>query len=274
MEVESSQPRSTVFEPGLCKPVPTSATSTISNKSIYSEITPSHGKLGAEEQVLEEEDVAELVELKGTKEWVRRQHVEQEATLLARQQEPDNNTQEEVNASILHLQSLLQEQSTKLSVQELVLERLQCGDVLSKLLFDSPDSESTEEEPSEKDKEKIGEMVKQQNELVFELGKYHKDIQDLQENLDEVKKQSFEQQVRNRELMTRLQQRKEEQQQRSQEDSSDKVKMLESKLQQAMSNISSLQHIFQALIFGSQVHWAEDPDLQDLMISLGTPPDI
>ncbi|XP_078596897.1 centromere protein H-like [Branchiostoma floridae x Branchiostoma japonicum] len=273
MEVESSKPSSTVFEPGLCKPVPTSATSTISNKSVYSETTPTPSQ---EKQSVEEEgDVTELVELKGTKEWVRRQLVEHEATLLARQQDgADNSTQEEVNTNILHLQSQLHEQSTKLSVQELVLERLQCGDALSKFLFDSPDLGGTEEEPSDKEKEKISEMVKKQNELVFELGKYHKDIQDLQENLDRVKKESFEQQVRNRELMTQVQQRKEGQQQRSQDDSSDRVKMFESHLEQAMSKISSLQHIFQALMIGSQVHWAEDPDMEQLMISLGTPPDI
>ncbi|XP_035676287.1 uncharacterized protein LOC118415666 [Branchiostoma floridae] len=138
MEVEPSQPSSTVFEPGLCKPVPTSATSTISNKSVYSETTPtpSQDKQGVEE----EGDVTELVELKGTKEWVRRQLVEHEATLLARQQDgADNSTQEEVNANILHLQSQLHEQSTKLSVQELALERLQCGDALSKFLLESPD---------------------------------------------------------------------------------------------------------------------------------------
>eukprot|EP00058_Branchiostoma_floridae_P014241 XP_002599729.1 hypothetical protein BRAFLDRAFT_105167 [Branchiostoma floridae] len=112
MEVEPSQPSSTVFEPGLCKPVPTSATSTISNKSVYSETTPtpSQDKQGVEE----EGDVTELVELKG----------------------------------------------------------------------------------------------------------------------------------------------------------------FESHLEQAMSKISSLQHIFQALMIGSQVHWAEDPDMEQLMISLGTPPDI
>eukprot|EP00058_Branchiostoma_floridae_P014248 XP_002599736.1 hypothetical protein BRAFLDRAFT_105174 [Branchiostoma floridae] len=238
MELESSQPSSTVFEPALCKPVPTSATSTISNKSVYSETTPTPSQ---EKQGVEEEgDVTELVELKG----------------------------------ILHLQSQLHEQSTKLSVQELALERLQCGDALSKFLFDSPDLGGTEEEPSDKEKEKIGEMVKKQNELVFELGKYHKDIQDLQENLDRVKKDSFEQQVRNRELMTQVQQRKEGQQQRSQDDSSDRVKMFESHLEQAMSKISSLQHIFQALMIGSQVHWADDPDMEQLMISLGTPPNI
>ncbi|KAI8506363.1 hypothetical protein Bbelb_157900 [Branchiostoma belcheri] len=274
MEVESSHTGSAaVFEPAaLCKPVPTSATSTNSNRSIYSDITPGQDKW--EEPV----DALELVELKGTKEWVRRQLVEHEATLLARQQDvaADNSTtQEEVNANILELQSQLQEQSTKLSVQELVLERLQCGDVLSKFLFDPPDSETTEEvEPSDKEKWKISEMVKKQNELVFELGKCHKDVQDLQENLDEVKKKSFEQQVRNRELMTLVQQRKEKQQGRSQEDSNDRVKMLESKLAQAMSDISRLQHIYQALVVGSQVHWAQDPDLQELMISLGSPPDI
>ncbi|XP_078676749.1 centromere protein H-like [Branchiostoma floridae x Branchiostoma belcheri] len=269
MEVESSHTGSAaVFEAGLCKPVPTSATSTNSNRSVYSDITPG-------QDIQEPVDAAELVELKGTKDWVRRQLVEHKATLLARQQDvADNSTQEEVNASILELQSQLQDQSTKLSVQELVLERLQCGDVLSKFLFDSPDSERTEEEPSDKEKGKICDMVKKQNELVFELGKYHKDIQDLQENLDEVKKKSFEQQVRNRELMTLLQQRKEEQQQRSQEDSNDRVKMLESKLGEAMSDISRLQHIYQALMVGSQVHWAQDPELQELMISLGSPPDI
>ncbi|KAI8507838.1 hypothetical protein Bbelb_140780 [Branchiostoma belcheri] len=273
MEVESSHTGSGVFsEPALCKPVPTSATSTNSNRSIYSDITPGQDK--REEPV----DASELVELKGTKEWVRRQLVEHNATLLARQQDvaaENSTTQEEVNASILELQSQLQEQSTKLSVQEMVLERLQCGDVLSKFLFDPPDSETAEEvEPSDKEKGKICDMVKKQNELVFELGKCHKDIQDLQENLEEVKKKSFEQQVRNRELMTLVQQRKEKQQGRSQEDSNDRVKMLESKLAQAMSDISRLQHIYQALVVGSQVHWAQDPDLQELMISLGSPPDI
>ena len=89
--------------------------------------------------------------------------------------------------SVNRLQQDLLDKSTKHSVKELALQRMQLGDTLRNILFPSPDEEGT---VTETERKQFVDLCTKQNQLSSDVLAHHSVCQRVQEQLDDVRQQS------------------------------------------------------------------------------------
>ncbi|XP_070542828.1 centromere protein H-like [Ptychodera flava] len=218
----------------------------------------------------ETDNTSETLDLIRKKDWLRNQKLDHKAVLASAALAPSSNDIEKLDESIANLKVDLFELSIEHSLKERKLQSAQCAALLKEFL--SKDSEGGLF--NENEKQNVSEMCKKQSELSSEILERLKETEDLQKELDETKKQCLEMKKSNRELMLQIQEKQsatDKEQQRDAE--SEEITRIKEELDELTTKISLVRGVFQGVVVGSGVNWAEDPDLAETVIALGQPID-
>ncbi|PIK43709.1 hypothetical protein BSL78_19443 [Apostichopus japonicus] len=114
-------------------------------------------------------------------------------------------------------------------------------------------------------REQIKALIAQQRDLTAEILAHQKHCEELQEEQETIQGERREVTTQNRALMSQLK----ELQRKSQQPKEDGHKKLQEDLEKTEGYLSIIRNVLQGLIVGSSVNWAEDPKLQELLLSLG-----
>ncbi|XP_071844767.1 centromere protein H-like isoform X2 [Apostichopus japonicus] len=182
-----------------------------------------------------------------------------QAAIASSQQDVGQEERDNVESSILELQQGLFKQTSFKSSQSLALQRLQMGGSLLEVMFN-------DDAPIDKGaKEQIKALIAQQRDLTAEILAHQKHCEELQEEQETIQGERREVTTQNRALMSQLK----ELQRKSQQPKEDGHKKLQEDLEKTEGYLSIIRNVLQGLIVGSSVNWAEDPKLQELLLSLG-----
>ncbi|PIK42120.1 hypothetical protein BSL78_21029 [Apostichopus japonicus] len=198
-----------------------------------------------------------------------------QAAIASSQQDVGQEERDNVESSILELQQGLFKQTSFKSSQSLALQRLQMGGSLLEVMFN-------DDAPIDKGaREQIKALIAQQRDLTAEILAHQKHCEELQEEQETIQGErkgnfavnfhsskgqrlvNYEVTTQNRALMSQLK----ELQRKSQQPKEDGHKKLQEDLEKTEGYLSIIRNVLQGLIVGSSVNWAEDPKLQELLLS-------
>ncbi|XP_071964068.1 centromere protein H-like [Antedon mediterranea] len=220
----------------------------------------------------DKEEVNILLELQRLKEWLQSQTLELETVLKLRKTHTPSmgvDDDDEVEYRIMELQHKLLDVTASNSLKELVIKRIQCTDALLKILFPRNKEDKIE------DQQVYIDLVDEQTKLVTEILGHQKAIERTQKELDIVRQEAIGVKRENRVLMSGYQQMKADKvKTKKTKKRQEQEELIQKEVEDITSKITITQHILQALIMGSGVNWAKDPELQQLLISLGETVDL
>ncbi|XP_061172239.1 uncharacterized protein LOC133181695 isoform X1 [Saccostrea echinata] len=144
-------------------------------------------------------------------------------------------------------------------------KRLERSELIVAELFQHPEKGKGDAPHKTPEKEYLENLMERQCCLVSDIMRTLKECRKYQEELDEVKKENRDIQVENRQLLKEL---KEKQESRKKMHDQETQSLCE-ELDQQLQMISITRCILQGLVVGSGVHWAENQQLQELVLKLG-----
>lgn len=164
-----------------------------------------------------------------------------------------------MDSRILELQQELFRLTSFKSAQSLALQRLQMGGSLQEVLFedDVPIDQA--------ERQRIKSLVDQQRKLSTEILAHQRHCEELRREQEIVQEERRDVTQQSRVLMKQLK----ELQENENKAHKDSHKKLREDIERAEGHLSIARNVLQGLIVGSGVHWAEDPKLQELLLSLG-----
>ncbi|PVD19377.1 hypothetical protein C0Q70_19865 [Pomacea canaliculata] len=188
----------------------------------------------------------------------------------------EDNDVEELQKRISELQRELLKVSADLSIREIVLRKMQFSQALSDKLFDEPlplsditVKNGSSSVPGE-ERRKFEALVQEQSSLSNTILRKHERVEELQKELDNVRKQNFELKKKNRGLMEIITQHR-----KRLETAMDDVKSspaclgLKEELENTVARMNIAKCTLQALIVGSGVNWAQDSELAETVFLCG-----
>ncbi|XP_046357225.1 centromere protein H-like [Haliotis rufescens] len=206
-----------------------------------------------------------------TRDWLDGQLVNQLSQIQADQADvPLTKDVEVARERMSRLQEELLSESSKLSLRELTLKRLQLGTALSQELFGPTDPDGPTVDNTVK--KELEDMVLQQSNLVSKIMKEEAELEMLHTELKTLREKNFEMKAQNRRSMNQIRQR-----QKLLEEKADDFRQhkegqsKKEQLEGEMTKIVIQRHTLQGLILGSGINWAADPAMEELLLSLGEP---
>ncbi|KAK7501728.1 hypothetical protein BaRGS_00007159 [Batillaria attramentaria] len=193
-----------------------------------------------------------ITDVLSTREWLESLRRDQEATLVAEK------------SIIADTEDL-----------DVLQERIQFGQVLSEKMFSAPlptAGDDASADITSDGRRAYESLLQDQSKLSSEVLRKQETADELQKELDAVRKRNFELKKRNRHLMGII-----EQHRKRLEKTADQVKSnaacreLKEELESTVSRVEIAKSTLQALIVGSGVNWARDPELLETVLLCGEP---
>ncbi|XP_048735001.2 kinesin-like protein KIF21A [Ostrea edulis] len=147
----------------------------------------------------------------------------------------------------------------------MVKKRVERSEAIISELFENSERGGGDPPTKTLEQEYLENLLERQCSVVSDIMRTLKECRKYQEELDEVKKDNRDIQMKNRQLLRELKEKQESQKNISDQE----TKSLCEELDQQLQMISITKCILQGLIVGSGVHWADDQQLQELVIKLG-----
>ncbi|XP_078313559.1 uncharacterized protein LOC111129783 [Crassostrea virginica] len=197
--------------------------------------------------------------------WLQEEIENQQIQLIADSVDVGKPSEKELNEKVSQGLDDLFEQTMYKEKVNLVRKRLERSKAILSELFTYPEKGGGDVPLRTPEQEYLESLMERQCTLVSDIMRTLKDCRKHQEELDQVKKETRDIQVENRRLFREIKEKQEKQEKiRYQENQS-----LFEELDQQMQMISITRCILQGLIVGSGVHWAENQQLQELVLKLG-----
>ncbi|XP_036165272.1 centromere protein H isoform X1 [Myotis myotis] len=166
--------------------------------------------------------------------------------------------EKQIETKIEDLENEIEEVKIAFEMKKLALDRMQLSRALRKNL----------EESNIQTSELMDNMkhILKLNKIIMKL---QQESWDLEEKLLNVKKKRFELKRASESKFLEIQTEKnKEKDALASMENSDKIKTLQQKLQKEIQITTVIQHVFQNLILGSKVNWAEDSALKETVLQL------
>lgn len=144
-------------------------------------------------------------------------------------------------------------------------KRLERSEVMVAELFQHPEIGEGDAPHKTPEHEYMENLMERQCCLVSDIMRTLKECRKYQEELDVVKKENRDIQVENRQQLKELKEKQESRRKTQDQETQGLCEELDQQLQM----ISITRCILQGLIVGSGVHWAENQQLQELVLKLG-----
>ncbi|XP_069820819.1 centromere protein H [Dendropsophus ebraccatus] len=172
-----------------------------------------------------------------------------------------NLTKEFMTEAIASLEKDIEKLKVAHQNKSLVLRRIQLYDAIHrKLLEKDPESKL------------IHETIEHSRNLCRQILKSHKKTLTLEKKLIAVRKKRLELKETSTAVMAELKAAKESADSNRTQMESEELKNLNKLIAQEIDTVTVVQNVFQRIILSSQVNWAEDPKLKNLVLTLGVNP--
>nr|XP_044989968.1 centromere protein H isoform X1 [Jaculus jaculus] len=172
---------------------------------------------------------------------------------------PEQDMQEkQMETKIESLENEIEDVKTAFDIKNLVLSRMQLSSALKNNL------ENTATESSEL-MDDLNDILKL-NKLIMTS---QQESRELEKKLLDVRKKRLQlKQASGRKLLEIQTEKNKQKEELDSVENSDKIKTMQHNLQMEMQTTTVVQHVFQNLILGSKVNWAEDPALKETVLQL------
>ncbi|KAG5199095.1 hypothetical protein R6Z07F_014601 [Ovis aries] len=172
---------------------------------------------------------------------------------------PEQIMQEkQIEAKIEELENEVEEAKTAFEIKKLALDRMQLSTALRKHLEKVDIKTSV-----------LMNNMKQILNLNKLIMKSQQETWDLEEKLLDVRKKRLQLKQASERKLSEIQTEKNKQKDDLDSmENSDKIKTIQQKLETEIQITTVIQHVFQNLILGSKVNWAEDPALKETVLQL------
>ncbi|XP_002731500.1 centromere protein H-like [Saccoglossus kowalevskii] len=209
-----------------------------------------------------------LLKKKRYKEWLEHQKAAHEVLCEYKRSVSSTDDLDELGEKIASLQTHSLKVSENHAAEEFQLQSVLDSCMLEEALLPADECEDFDES----EQKVIIEMAEKQFNLSQKILKENKEMAALRAELDECTKQSFDINKTNQEAVARLQQMKENRGDNTDDAvASDDLKRVKEELEELRVNTELVRGIFQGIIVGSGINWAEDDKLSKTVISLGKP---
>lgn len=226
-------------------------------------------QLNNETELSQDIVIANIKHLRKQRERLKNQLTERKAALLSCKKKGDGSGDEDpekIQESIAILQKDLQKESTNKALRQLMLKQVSMGTAMHKILFPKRTVTDVPEEHKQ-----ILSLLQRQTELVSKVMSHHKVIQQRQTEINTLQKASLDCKKRNRELMYNLQKlRDEEESHLSICRQNQSIAKSREELDEVICRVEVVRKVFQRLIIGSRIDWAQEENMSDLMVNLGS----
>uniref|UniRef100_A0AAA9SPL7 Centromere protein H n=1 Tax=Bos taurus TaxID=9913 RepID=A0AAA9SPL7_BOVIN len=172
---------------------------------------------------------------------------------------PEQIMQEkQIEAKIEELENEVEEAKTAFEMKKLALDRMQLSTALKKHLEKVDIKTSV-----------LMDNMKQILNLNKLIMKSQQETWDLEEKLLDVRKKRLQlKQASERKLLEIQTEKNKQKDDLDSMENSDKIKAIQQNLETEIQITTVIQHVFQNLILGSKVNWAEDPALKETVLQL------
>ncbi|XP_075711009.1 centromere protein H [Rhinoderma darwinii] len=171
---------------------------------------------------------------------------------------PENITKEYMTEEIANLQKEIEKLKVAYHNKSLLLRRMQLYDAIhNKLLEKNTESKL------------IHETIEHSRGLCNQILKFQKENLPLEEQLIEVRKKRMKLKETCTTVMTELKAMKESENTSFAQMDDQKLKSINKYIAKEIDMVTMIQNVFQRMILGTRVNWAEDPELTDTVLKLG-----
>lgn len=200
-------------------------------------------------------------------EWLQRQIDTHNIEILADRNEENIQSNRNVTDEIpkLTLQEELFSQYAEKDKREVMIKRLQLGRTLLDELFKQDDG-SGDSGKSNADTVYLQDLLERQCSLVTEIMKNIQAMDLDREKLKELKKSNADLMTENRKTMHVI---NEKNKAKKRPVIDEETKEMTEKLDRTVQQISIVRHTLQGLVIGSGVNWAQDPEMEEMVLQLG-----
>lgn len=197
--------------------------------------------------------------------WIQEEIENQQIQINAGSVELGEISKKDLKDKVSHGLDDLFEQTMYKERVNLVRKRLERSEAIISELFNQPERGGGDVLFHTPEQAYLENLLERQCTLVSDIMRTLKDCTKYQEELDHVKKENRDILVENRQLLKELK----EKQENTKKINDQETQSLCEELDQQLRMISITRAILQGLIVGSGVHWAENQQLQELVLKLG-----